>query len=155
MEMTAPGVSLMTQKIWIKKNKMRTEMTTNGVTVITLIDQDANVMYTYMPAEKIAMKTTLNNTAPVPATDKAQSVESYSPKIVGTEIADGKVCLVVEYTADGTVTRMWIWKDRGFPVKVEATGAEGKTLIEYKNYDFGDIADSMFELPAGVQIIAM
>jgi len=30
--------------------------------------------------------------------------------------------------------------------------AEGKTTIEYKNIEFVDIPDSMFELPEGVQI---
>jgi outer membrane lipoprotein-sorting protein len=61
----------------------------------------------------------------------------------------------VEYTVEGTATKMWIWEEYAFPIRVEVTTTEGKTTIEYKNIEFVDIPDSMFELPAGVEIIQM
>ena len=127
-------------------------MTMQGITTVSIIDQDAKTMYTYMPAQNMAMKTSLDQ-AQEPAAAEAASMADYNPKTVGTESIDGKTCLVVEYTAEQTTTKMWIWKDRGLPVKMEMTATEGKTTIEYKNYDFSDIPDSMFELPSGVQII--
>jgi hypothetical protein len=33
------------------------------------------------------------------------------------------------------------------------TDSSGTNTIEYKNYDFSDIPDSMFVLPAGVTIV--
>ncbi|NLB18936.1 MAG: hypothetical protein GX825_09475 [Syntrophomonadaceae bacterium] len=48
---------------------------------------------------------------------------------------------------------MWIWKDYGLPLKVE-TIVEGESLvIEYKNINIGEIDDSMFELPAGIEVM--
>ena len=38
---------------------------------------------------------------------------------------------------------------------MEITTSEGKMIMEYKNIEFVDIPDSMFELPAGVQIMEM
>ena len=35
------------------------------------------------------------------------------------------------------------------------TAPEGKTTMEYKNIEFVDIPDNMFELPAGAKITEM
>ena len=127
-------------------------MSMEGITTVSIIDQDAKTMYTYMPAQNMAMKTSYDQ-AQESATQEAGSITDFNPKTVGTESIDGKTCLVVEYTDEQSTTKMWIWRDRGLPVKMEMTTTEGKTTIEYKNYDFSDIPDSMFELPSGVQII--
>ena len=154
MVMTSPGQPAVTQKIEVKGNKMRIETTQEGQTQIILIDYDARTMYVYMPEENMAMKMTFNPPAKS-AVEEAQSVADYNPTVVGTETIDGKVCLVVEYTVEGAATKMWIWEEHAFPIRVEVTTAEGKTIVEYKNIAFVDIPDSEFELPAGVQIIEM
>jgi len=154
MVMTSPGQPAVTQKIEVKGNKMRIETTQEGQTQIILIDYDARTMYVYMPEENMAMKMTFNPPAKS-AVEEVQSVADYNPTVVGTETIDGKVCLVVEYTVEGAATKMWIWEEHAFPIRVEVTTAEGKTIVEYKNIAFVDIPDSEFELPAGVQIIEM
>jgi len=154
MVITSPGAPAVTQKIWVKGNKMRTEMTQEGQTQVVLIDYDARTMYMYMPEENMAMKMTFNPPAES-AVEEAQSVADYNPTVVGTETIDGKVCLVVEYTVEGAATKMWIWKEYAFPIRVEVTTAEGKTIVEYKNIAFGDIPDSEFVLPPGVEIIQL
>ncbi len=151
MLMTSPGVETITTKIWMKNNKMRTETTVEGETAVMLIDIDTQTIYMYFPAQNMAMKMTYEQ--PESAIEEAQSIPDYNPTIIGTETMDGKVCLVVEYTIEGQTTKMWIWKDKGFPIRVEMTTAEGKIIMEYKNIDFTDIPDSMFELPEGVDII--
>ena len=145
----------MTQTVWLKAKKMRTEMTAEGQTTIMLIDLDTRIMYMYMPAQNMAIRMNMNDTVPTPANEEAQSVTDFTYTIIGTENYDGKSCLVVEYTSQGTVTRMWVWKEKGYPVKVEMTAAGGKSVIEYKNFDFGDIPDSMFVLPDSVQVVQM
>jgi outer membrane lipoprotein-sorting protein len=152
MVMTAPGAPVVTQKIEVKGNKMRTEMTQEGQTQIILVDYDARTMYMYMPEENMAMKVAFNPPAKS-AVEEAQSVTGYNPTVVGTETIDGKVCLVVEYTAEGAATKMWIWEEHAFPIRVEVTTAEGKTTVEYKNIEFVDIPDSEFELPEDVEIV--
>ncbi len=151
--MTMPGVPATTTTTWVKKNKMRMEMSMQGITTVLLVDQDTKTMYSYMPAQNMAMKMSYDQ-ASKSATEEAGSIAGYNPKTVGTESIDGKACLVVEFTVEQTTTKMWIWKDRGLPLKTEMTTTTGKTTIEYKNYDFSDIPDSMFDLPSGVQVIS-
>jgi outer membrane lipoprotein-sorting protein len=156
MVMTAPGTPTMTTQVWWEQNKMRTETTQGGQTIISLIDYDARTMYVYMPEQNMAYKMAFGQ-APEPAMEEAQSITDYDYDIIGTETLDGKVCLVVEYTdpAMQVTVKAWIWKEHGFPIRWEATTAEGKTIVEYKNIDFGDIPDDMFELPAGVEVFEM
>ncbi len=133
---------------------MRMEMSMQGITSVFLVDQDTKTMYSYMPAQNMAMKMSYDQ-AQKPATQEASSITDFNPKNLGTESIDGIVCYVAEFEYDvgGNMTKMWIWKDRGLPIKTEMTTPEGKTTMEYKNYDFSDIPDSMFVLPAGVNII--
>jgi hypothetical protein len=155
MIITSPDAPEVTQTIWAKANKIRMEMTTGGEKMIVLVDRDAGVMYTYLPDENMAIRQTLDDTAPSSATDAIQSDEEHAPRIIGTETLDGKRCLVVEYRGDDEVVKMWIWEDTGFPLRQEIATTGGKVVIEYKNYDFSQIDDSVFELPAGVEIITM
>jgi outer membrane lipoprotein-sorting protein len=152
MVITAAGNPTMTQAIWVKKNKMRTEVTQQGQTTVILMDNDTNTMYTYMPAENMAIEMSWDPTTKS-AVDEAQSLSDYNPTIVGTETIDGKVCTVVQYTVEGQTVKMWLWQDHGLPIRVEATTAQGTTLMEYKNIQFVDIPDNMFTLPADVQIM--
>ncbi|MBU1032336.1 MAG: DUF4412 domain-containing protein [Patescibacteria group bacterium] len=151
--MTMPGAPQMTLKTWLKKNKMKTEMRTQGQTAISLMDMDAKTMYTYMPAQNMAIKMKWDDTS-VP-TSPTENLEVYKPVHIGTETLDGKVCTVIEYNAEGTKTKSWIWKKNGFPVRTEAVTPEGTVIMEYKNIQFTDIPDSVFELPAGVSIMEM
>ena len=48
---------------------------------------------------------------------------------------------------------MWIWQDKGVPLKDEQDTPQGKATITFTNYSFIDIADSEFVLPAGVQVV--
>jgi hypothetical protein len=151
MLITSPGSQPMTTTVWMKNNKMRTETTMEGETIITFLDIDAQTMYVYYPDQNMAMKVTFE--MPESAVGEAESVPDYNPVIIGTETLDGKVCLVVEYTVEGSTTKMWIWKDKGFPIRIESVTPDGTVVVEYKNIDFGDIPDSEFELPAGVEIL--
>lgn len=151
---TFPGMPATTQKAWVKKSKMRMEVIAQGQTAISLIDLDAKTMYSYMPAQNMAIKMDFSQ-APQPATDTAKSVMDYQPVVIGTETLDGKICLVVQYTFKEGTTKMWIWTNYGLPIRSETTTAAGKMVIEYQNIDFSDIPDSMFQLPAGVQITSL
>jgi outer membrane lipoprotein-sorting protein len=151
---TSPGTPEVTQTIWVKKAKMRTEMTVQGQTTVLIMDTDAKTMYTYMPMQNTAIKMTWNPTTKS-ATDEATSVSSYNPTIVGTETIDGKVCTVVQYTVNGQTTKMWLWQEKGLPIRVEANTAQGTVVMVYKNISFVDIPDSQFTLPAGVQMMSI
>jgi outer membrane lipoprotein-sorting protein len=152
MLVTAPGTPTMTMHMWVKHNKIRTEMTEQGQTTIMLIDYDAGTYYMYMPDQNMAMQMPFDQAAES-AIEEAQSITNYDYDIVGTETMDGKVCLVVTYTVGNESAKMWVWKEHGFPIRIETTTAEGTTVVEFKNIDFSNIPDSMFELPPGVEVM--
>ena len=152
MLINAPGMPTVTTHCWVKGNKIRIEMTEQGETIIMLIDYDAGTLYMYMPEENMAMEMPFGQ-ATTSALDDTQAIAGYDYTVIGTETRDGKVCMVVEYSYGGTSAKAWIWKEYGFPIRIEVTTAEGMTITEFKNIDFADIPDSMFELPAGVQIM--
>jgi len=150
--MTSEGMPSTTQKVWLKKNKMKTETTVEKNTQISIIDMDAKTIYMYLPAQNIATKMDFSD-APESPIESVENVENYNPVVIGSETIDGKACIVYEVTVEGTKVKYWVWKERGFPIKVEAETSEGKVTTEYKNIEFEDIPDSVFELPKGVQIM--
>ncbi len=131
--------------IWIKGNKMRTDATMPGLgETISIIDFDAQTMSTVIGGQTVTVDISMAPQSPVAA---AQVLADYAPTIVDTETIDGKVCTVVEYTLEDGTAKMWLWEEHGFPVKIEATTAEGTVTILYTDIDFSPIDDSIFELP--------
>ncbi len=156
MVATSPEGEVMTTKIWWEGKKMRMEGTFEGKRMVYLVDVDEQLAYMYFPAENTAMKIGLGKaqeTAGESPTEQSESIVKYNPVTLGTETLDGKSCLVIEYTTETDDVKMWVWTKYGLPIKTESTTDEGTSVIELKNIDFGDISDSMFELPAGVQIM--
>jgi len=153
---TAPGEVAVTTKMWWKGKKMRMEGTFEGKSIVYLVDMDEQLAYMYFPAENTAMKISLGKaqetTGESPA-EQSESVTQYNPVTLGTEVLDGKNCLVIEYTAETVKTKSWVWIDYGLIIRIESTTDKGTSVAELKNIDFSAIADSVFELPAGVQML--
>lgn len=74
---------------------------------------------------------------------------------VGHETIAGFDCVIIEETLKGgTTTKVWLSLDKGWVVKLERTTAEGTATLESKEIDLNPtIPDSVFDLPAGVEII--
>jgi len=142
-------------KVWVKENKMRVELTSEGQTVQTyLLDMETGTVYMWHSPENIPQElgiATGEVSDFVSAMTMARGVAISNPMIIGTETTDGKECLVVECVygdVNGDLTtRAWIWKEHKFLVRYDIIGTERTHTIEFKNIDFGDIPDSMFELP--------
>ena len=150
--MGSPTVASVT--VYLKKDKMRMEMDEEGVSTILLNDLTTNTDYTYMPAQNTAYITSNSTPSTFFVASAAGGVlEHYNPQVTGTETIDGIVCQIYEFSDSGTTVEMWLWKDKGLPIKTVITGTDGNGEFDYKNYDFSDIADSMFVLPDGVTIV--
>ena len=121
--------------------------------MVYLIDSGAKTMYLYIPAQNTAIRMDFSR-APEAAT-QSLDLQGYSPVAVGTETLDGKVCLVIEYTVQGVKTKSWIWKEKGFPIRMETATPQGMMVMDFRNIEFVDIPDTMFELPAGVPIMQL
>ena len=153
MIVTSPEAS-MTTRIWLKGHNMRSETESEEQTVINIINHATNTMYIYIPEQNMAFKATYDPSQTSPLND-VQSINQYNPTVTGTETIDGKLCSIVEYSVSGMSVKMWLWQEKGFPLKVITNTNAGTTTVEYKNIEFIDIPDSQFEIPDGVQIMDM
>jgi len=141
-------------KVWLKKNKMKVEMTVGGQTAITIIDGDAEEAYMYMPAENMAIRMpfTMDDDemfeAPTDFLDYDESIMDVGE----TVILNGIECQKVSFKDESNIT-MWIHKEYGIPIRVEIE-MEGETIVwEYRNISIAPIPDEVFKLPDGVNII--
>lgn len=163
--MTAPGQPTMTMKVWVKGQNTRMEATQQGQAIVLITNMDKEVAYQYLPAQNTAIATKIpkGGAQPVMSLIMASPMQfagilaGTKPAGAGTETIDGKECLVIEstfgpQTAGAQTAKVWVWKQYGFPVRMEIPDPKGTMILEYKNIDFANIADSMFELPAGVKI---
>ena len=156
MVATAPGETAETIKMWWQGKKMRMEGAFEGKSMVYLVDTDKQVAYMYFLAENTAMKISLSKaqeSAGESPTEQSESIMKYNPVTLGSETLDGKSCLVVEYSTETEEVKMWVWTKYGLPIRTEMTTEKGTSVVELKNIDFSSISDSMFELPAGVQIM--
>lgn len=153
---TVTGQAPVQMTVYQKQQKMREEVTMEGITTAIIFDVTTNVMYTYISSMNMAYKTTLDTSmVPESPTEDMSDILDYGANIIGTETIDGKVCKVVAYEEAGVGSvKMWLWEEKGLPLKMEMTAPSGeKTTIEYSNIDLSNIPDSMFEIPAGTTII--
>jgi hypothetical protein len=146
---TAADNSVTTSTMFVKNKKMRIESSVQGQNPVTLIDIDAKTMYIYTPAQNTSIKMDFNQ---APQSAIGSSISQYNPVIIGSETLDGKLCQIVQYTANGVAIKEWIWDAKGLPVRLQTTISNGTSTTDYKNYDFSDISDTMFVLPQGVTI---
>ncbi|NLK52195.1 MAG: hypothetical protein GX295_07090 [Syntrophomonadaceae bacterium] len=154
-------------KMWIQGTKAKTEMVVEGETMISLID--GNTFYTYLPAEKTALKFTVDQ-------QTAQQAKNQNPYLVFSELKDtvenkpdiykeldsvvfdGVKCRVLEYTDPQTKERakVWVREDYGIVSRVEAINNDGSTwVMEVKNIKVGSQPVEVFTLPADVPITDM
>ena len=138
---------------WVKTGnptKLRMEITAAGQT--TDIIYDGQNYYMYMPSANIAYQMSVTAAQQYTANSgNTSSLTQYNPVLVGPDTVNGMACTVYQYTVQGVSTKIWIWNQYGLPVQM----VSGTTTIVYSNYSFSSIADSEFQLPAGVTVTTM
>jgi outer membrane lipoprotein-sorting protein len=156
LTMTVTGQAATTMKIYQKGNKTRLEMTMQGIATVSIVNGDTQTSYVYMPALNMATKMPYSSSQIAPSNwEDATDVLKYNPNIIGTETIDGKSCMVITFNEPGQGSaKEWIWTENGFPLKMEMTSSGVTTTIAYTNVNFSDISDSMFVLPAGVNMVS-
>ncbi|OGY41223.1 MAG: hypothetical protein A2Y82_02215 [Candidatus Buchananbacteria bacterium RBG_13_36_9] len=149
-----PDGKTIPQQIWLKDKKMRFKAMVDSKETISIFDQDNNFIYIYTPSENKALKMSLHlgQDTEKSIIDTAVALENYQPEIIGKETIDNKNCLIVQYKFGGYLTKEWLWKKYGLPVKIESETPDGKVISSYENFNFNPIADNMFELPGGIEI---
>ena len=168
--MTRPDLSASIAEVWVKGSKWRIEMppqdiptpTTPGswvsVTVGYFVDTEAETCFSWDQNGEVGESSypyaCLDVLDYVSERGWAKFIAESNPELIGTETVDGKSSLLVEFTQEPEFGqesmngKAWIWKEKPFILRMELIWGEDNSLIlEFKNIDFGDIPDSIFEEP--------
>jgi len=140
-------------KIWYKRPYIRSDM---GGGLIYI--DGPNSSYEYDAAEDQYIKRPMSRVPLVNEFYELMKDAQWNFKIVGNEVIDGKICVVIRGDqATNTppdvshVAKFWIWKTNGLLVQAEHTFTKGTTTsyvqVEAKHFTFGDIPDSVFAIP--------
>jgi outer membrane lipoprotein-sorting protein len=161
MSLTTNGTLMQntTMKIWQKTPYLKEEVsyTTGNITTNLTIIKRPDAIYRYdiiqnkyIPVAMIVI--------PQPSTGDVANdlLNNQTITTLGNETIDGKTTTVIQYTPNQagnystTTTKMWIWKEKGIPLKTRVTmtkqGIITTSEYEYRNYSFSDIPDSTFNI---------
>ncbi len=141
-----------TSKIFVDSGKIRTEMTTANMQVISIVRPDLKTVYSVMPAQKMVME------MPFDPSKVGQLTPASAPdskfEVVGSETVEGIACTKYKITAkDGKVSFMWVDAAKKIPVKMAAD--DNSYSLLWKNYKIGPQAASLFDVPTGYQVMKM
>lgn len=153
--MQGPGLS---GKMWVAGKKMKTETVVEKQKIVTYVDGEANVVYNYLPEQRMLMKTPYDPAKADKSPDQyAKETDASKVKILETVVYDGAKCKVVVLEGEKQQqTKLWVREDYGIPAKVEVT-ADGAVFMtaEYKNITVAPVPPETFALPKGVPITDM
>jgi len=145
-----PTVGAITAKWWVKGTKAYIEVPATMIKVY--LYAETQEMYVFVALTNTIYKMEYDpDKAPVtPAQLLSQPIT-----VIGEEDVNGQTCVVVEYTYEDTVTKVWINKATGFPVKMDNNVQGMSATTTWQNFSFEEIDDSMFDLPTGYPIITV
>lgn len=145
-----------TLNVLVQDDKMRAESDFNGVKSILYRNEKGT--FTYMPAQKLAaqmppMLDRPNITRDIP---RYQEFLTQNNGVkAGAETVNGVECDIYTFT-EPNINRpgkVWMWREKSFPVKIEVEAPEGKTTIEILNINFSPaVSEADFQVPDGVKI---
>lgn len=156
--MTENG-NVFTGKTFIKGNKIRKEAAVQGATVITILRPDKKVVWTLMPDDKQYIEMGLPFDPARPSGD-AGTEFAYDQKTLGHEKVNGYDCDVIQYAYQKKIYGalvQWFSAKLNFAIKYQTRDTNGKVTStqEYQNIKTGNVADSLFEIPAGYSKFSM
>ena len=139
--------------VYIKDEQARIESQTQDGPVVMI--KNAKGAYTYMPEEGVALlvKTPDRSQQPVAHfADYQDYLKQLGARRLRAETVNTYPCDVYQFKDGGQLTTAWVWKDKHLPVKIQT----GDAVIELSNIRVNPpLADSLFQLPAGVQLMDM
>jgi len=151
------GEDVFVSKVTILDEMFRIEAAMGGETSVTLRNRDG--IYTYLPSAGVAMKLPPNAQSPRPM-EHTENYPAYlkeqQAERIGADTINGYPCAVYRFTNPATneMTKVWVWKEREFPVKIELKGGSGTMVIELTNIQLGGVVpESTFQLPPGIQAV--
>ncbi len=149
-----PSPATITTKYWIKEPYAKMEGTSGGITQTTIMRPEG--VYIYNSSNGTYVKTS----SETPLSQQnfndflKQVKENKNYQVIGKETINGKTSTILSYTNTSmgmnVDTKMWIWNEKGLPLKMEMTmtfgSAVSTTTILMDNFSFADIPDSTFNI---------
>jgi len=143
-----------TQKVYSDNGKIRTEMTMQNMQMVMIIRPDQQKIYQVMVGQKMVMEMPYD-----PNKFKKQMVAASGPQgkfeVVGSETFGGVACTKYKVTSSKDKNVFFFWIDASTKVPVKMTAEDKSVTILWKNYKVGPQDDSLFEVPADYQVMAM
>jgi outer membrane lipoprotein-sorting protein len=156
--MSGAPVQTTTMKIWQKTPFLKEDrnITTGNITTTLTVIKRPEGIYRYdITQNKYELALGIEIPQLLSTGDTAKDLlNNQTITTLGTETIDGKTATVIQYTpsqaGNSTTIKMWIWNEKGVPLKALYTMTSGETTItmdyDYSNYSFSDIPDSTFSV---------
>jgi outer membrane lipoprotein-sorting protein len=151
----APGQNS-TIKIWQKTPYLKEEMTstTGNITTTFIVIKRPEGIYRYDATENRYQLFPGTISQPSFGETTKDLLNNQTITTLGTETIDGKTATIIQYTpnqtGNSTTMKMWIWNEKGVPLKALLTVIKGDisltTDYQYSMYSFSDIPDSTFSV---------
>ena len=140
-------------KMYLKGMKQRMEMNTEGGQMIQIVDMEAQKAFSYMPEQKMAFEVDLNQLeSPETPSDYVENADTSNAKYLGKEKVNGIDCHKYSVENEDSSVVYWVHDEYGLPVKIETTVDDTVSVMEFKNFEVGNIADDLFKLPGDVEV---
>lgn len=145
---------------WVKGQRMRVDMTTDGRTMTSIVDRSTGRMLILIPKAKMYMEQAIpdvkgEDEGTVTRTNRRDVVAGHRCEIIQVKDSKGRVSEICGATGlghatitGGRKTPAWMRGMRGFlPLRV--TDDKGKVVLEVTKVEAKPVDDAMFAPPAG------
>lgn len=147
-----------TGKSWASGHKRRSETIIDGQKLVTLYDGKQQVVYSYYPAKKEAIKMPAEETPDLVASpeDYLQGILNDQISLLGTTKYQNHQCqlILAQDPHSQAIIKMWVKSDWGIPLRVECTDPDGNScIVEYSQVKVANQPPGLFKLPPGTKVI--
>jgi hypothetical protein len=145
------GVTIV-QHLYRDGDKLRLESQQGPETQIILLRKDQKKVYTILPARKLVLESSYRDTGSA-ANLGIPKEAGASWVLEGKETIRGHAC--AKYRMKGSQKGAYIWVEEAdkFPLRVALM--DGRTVVDWDQYQAGPQPAALFELPADYQKISM
>jgi|ERR1700683_1006461 len=150
---TKEGMAIQS-KTYVDGDKMRSDVTMNGMAMAIIVRKDKQKIYQLMEAQKMATVMDYD-----PAKFGGRTAASFGPEgkftLIGPDAVDGVACTKYSVVSDKTQQVFYFWLDVARKTPVQMAATDGSLVVKWKNFAAGPQDPSLFEVPAGYQVTAM
>ncbi|WP_142525321.1 hypothetical protein [Methylacidimicrobium cyclopophantes] len=146
------GRTTLVQHLYRDGDKLRLESQEGPETQIIVLRKDRKKVYTILPAQKLILESSYRDTGSSPNLG-LPGEGGASWLFQGKETIRGHSC--GKYLAKGARRSLYVWVDETDKYPVRVAPVDGKTLVDWEQYQAGPQPTDLFEPPAGYRTMSM